>query len=76
MSTNSVGSVTSAAVLLISLVLVGDCLACRPVYRSDLVSCTRSGGVCREVSACPKNRHAGVKTICILRGKVCCMKAK
>ncbi|TDG46905.1 hypothetical protein AWZ03_006609 [Drosophila navojoa] len=76
MSTNSVGSVTSAVVLLISLVLVVDCLACRAVYRSDLVSCTRNGGVCREVNACPRSRHAGVKTICILRGKICCMNAK
>ncbi|XP_023179083.1 uncharacterized protein LOC111604995 [Drosophila hydei] len=73
MTLKSVGSVKWTAMLLVVLLLVGGCLTCRAISKSDLVSCSKNGGKCREVKVCPRNHQSMVKTICILRGKICCM---
>ncbi|KRF78964.1 uncharacterized protein Dvir_GJ26794 [Drosophila virilis] len=66
--------VTTTTMLVIYLLLIGECFTCRAIHKSDLESCFRNGGKCREYYVCPKNRQSLVKTICIHKHKVCCMK--
>ncbi|XP_032596054.1 uncharacterized protein LOC116805791 [Drosophila grimshawi] len=60
--------------LLLYLLIIGECFGCRSVYKPPMKSCFRMGGRCREVYACKRNQHATVKTNCVLRRKVCCMR--